>query len=121
VPVCAGVQRMAFRALDHVVAPLARSGVASMLPLGPALVVVDVVGRRSRRVRSVPLLALRFGSTVVIGTVRSNSQWLSNVDAARGLAVWLGGTRRAATADVHHGSVIDVAAVDLEPDRTATS
>jgi hypothetical protein len=117
--VCAGVQRVAFGALNRVVAPLARSGVASLAPIGPALVVVDVVGRRSHRVRSVPLLALRFGSTVLLGTIRPNSQWLANVDAARGVAVWLGGDRRAATADIHRGPVIDVASVDLAPNRGA--
>lgn len=119
--VCAGVQRVAFGALNRVVAPLARSGVASLAPIGPALVMVDVLGRRSQQVRSVPLLAFRLGATVLVGTVRSNSQWLSNLDAARGFAMWLGGARRAATADIHRGSVVDVATVELDPTHRATS
>ena len=104
----------AFRQVNRLVEPVVKLGFASLIPLGPALVVLETVGRRSHQVRTVPVLALRFGSRVLIGTARGRSHWLANLDASPSAAVWLGGSRRTGQATVHHG-VIDVASIEMEP------
>jgi deazaflavin-dependent oxidoreductase (nitroreductase family) len=110
-----GIASAAFRQLNRIVDPIVRSGVVSLVPVGPALVVLETVGRRSGEARSVPVLALRFGSRVLIGTVRRNSHWLANVDATPSAAVWLGGSRRSGRATVHHEGFIDAASIEVEP------
>jgi F420H(2)-dependent quinone reductase len=101
------------RVVNQVVEPLARLGVASQLPIGPALVAVETVGRRTRRVRTVPLLALRAGNRVIVGTVRSRSQWFANVDATRVARVWLGGQRRESDLDVQDGPLVRTVTMDV--------
>jgi deazaflavin-dependent oxidoreductase (nitroreductase family) len=104
----------AFRQVNRFVEPVIRVGAASLIPLGPALVVLETVGRRTRRARTVPVLALRFGSKVFVGTVRGNSSWLANVENAPGVAVWMGGSRRTGRATVRHEGLIDVASIEVE-------
>jgi len=110
-----GIAAAAMRQVNRIVEPVLRSGAASLVPLGPALIVLETVGRRSRKVRTVPVLALRLGNRVIVGTVRGNSHWLANVVANPSAGVWLGGSRRTGTATVHQGSFIDVASIDAEP------
>jgi F420H(2)-dependent quinone reductase len=108
-----GIGASVFRQVNRVVVPVVKTGVASLLPLGPALVVLETVGRRTHQVRTVPVVALRFGNRVLAGTVRGNSHWAANVDASRSAAVWLSGDRRSGQATVHHGGLIDVASIDV--------
>jgi hypothetical protein len=110
-----GIAGSALRQVNRVVEPLAKAGLASGLAVGPALVVLETMGRRSRRVRTVPVLAFRFGSRVFVGTVRSGSQWLANADATPSTAVWLAGSRRPARATVHREGFIDVASIEVQP------
>jgi hypothetical protein len=58
---------------------------------------------------------------VLVGTVRGNSHWLANLDAAHATGVWLGGSRRTGDATVHHQGFIDVAAIEVDPDAGAPS
>jgi hypothetical protein len=109
------IARATFRQVNCIVEPVVRSGVVSRFPIGPALVVLETVGRKSSKVRTVPVLAFRLGSRVFVGTVRANSSWLANIDATPSSAVWLAGTRRPGHATVHHNGFIDVASIDVEP------
>ena len=104
------------RWVNSVVEPLARHGVTSALPVGPALVVLETVGRRTHRVRRVPVLALRAGNRVVVGTVRSRSDWFANLSAARVGRVWLGGEPRPAEVDVAEGPVVRAATLEVQDD-----
>ena len=116
----AGIATAAFRQVNRFVEPVVKSGVASLIPIGPALVVLETVGRRTSKVRTVPVLALRFGSKVFIGTVRGGSQWMANVGASPDAAIWLGGHRRPGHATVHREGLIDVASITIEPSSEAT-
>jgi hypothetical protein len=53
----------------------------------------------------VPLLATRLGNKVMVSTVRSNSQWVRNIEVDPNVVVHLCGRRRAATAEVTRGTL----------------
>ncbi len=95
--------RQGFRALNAVVKPTVRAGVANPWPLGGGLVLLETLGRKSGEWRSVPLVSSRAGDTVVVSTVRSNSLWLKNIEADNRVGVWLNGSRRTGTAMVTRG------------------
>lgn len=95
--------RAAFRTLNSVVKPAVLNGVANPLPIGGGAVVLEVTGRVSGEPRQVPLLATRVGDKVMVSTVRSDSQWLRNIEADGNVVVHLYGTRRTGTASVSRG------------------
>lgn len=104
----------AFRALNRVVVPAVKAGLGSPLPIGAGLVVLETTGRSSGLPRQVPLVAARFGSNVAVSTVRSNSQWVKNLQADPSVSVWVGGKKRDGAAKVDAGS-LNVASLDLTP------
>lgn len=81
---------------------------------------VRTAGRRTGIPREVPLLSLRLGHLLMIGTVRPTSQWIRNLAADPEPEVWLGGRRRPANATVHTGPV-GVAVLDLLPGGVRTT
>ena len=110
--------RMLFRALNQVVDPAIRLGLGTPLPLGAGLVVVETTGRTTKLPRRVPLLATRFGSRVIVSTVRTDSQWVRNLESDASARVWLGGRARPARASVNRGP-LNLVRLDLEEASTA--
>lgn len=108
----ADVTKAAFRLLNSVIEPAVKSGVANPLPLGAGAVVVETVGRISGKQRRVPLLASRLCNKLIVSTVRSDSQWLKNIEAEPAVTVWLSGKPRDAHATVTRGPV-NVVVLDL--------
>lgn len=106
--------RESFRALNRVVVPAVKAGIGSPLPIGAGLVVLETTGRSSGLPRQVPLVAARFGSNVVVSTVRSNSQWVKNLQADPSASVWVGGRKRHGAAQVESGP-LNVASLALTP------
>jgi len=100
--------RQAFDTLNRFVRPAVRGGAGNPWAVGIGPVVVETVGRVSGLPREVPLLASRVGDTITVSTVRSDSQWLRNIEATPDVAVWLGGRRRLATAAVARGPLSTV-------------
>lgn len=96
-------ERTVFRALNQVVKPMVRAGVGSPLPLGGGVVLVETTGRSSGLVRQAPLVAWRVGKTIMVSTVRSDSQWVANFEADQSGAVWILGKRFPVRAEIERG------------------
>lgn len=84
--------------MNAVVIPAVKAGVGSPPPVGVGLVVVETTGRRSGLAREVPLVALRWGNRLRVGTARDNAQWTRNAAADPAVSVWVCGRKRPATA-----------------------
>lgn len=97
------ITRRGFSTLNALVRPAVRAGVGNPLPIGAGAVVLETTGRRTGLPRPVPVLSTRFGDTLTVSTVRSDSQWIRNAEADPNVVVWLGGRRRPAVANVKRG------------------
>ncbi len=97
--------RTGFHVLNQLVTPPLRSGLASPPPGGPGLVVLETTGRKSGEPREVPLVAARVGDRLLVSTVRSDSQWLQNLEATPEGRVWTCGRPQAVTAVVRRGAL----------------
>ena len=97
------IEAPTFDALNAVVRPAVRVGLGNPLPVGGGLVLVETTGRRSGLPRQAPLVAGRVGNSLVVSTVRADSQWLRNLEAEPRVRVWLAGRARSDTASVRRG------------------
>jgi deazaflavin-dependent oxidoreductase (nitroreductase family) len=89
-----------FRAFNSVVGPFTKRGIGAPPLVGIGTVTIATTGRRSGRAREVPLAAARVGDTVVVSTVRGNSQWVKNLESDPTTTIWLDGCARHAEASV---------------------
>jgi deazaflavin-dependent oxidoreductase (nitroreductase family) len=100
-----------FRLLNQAVSAPVKAGFASPGPIGPGIVVLETIGRRSGLPRQVPLAAVRVGERLIVSTVRGNSRWLSNLEADPSAQVWSCGESTPVTARVYRGA-LNVAVLD---------
>ena len=106
--------RRGFDALNTVVRPAVRAGIGNPLSLGAGAITIETTGRRSGLPREVPVLATRVGDSLTVSTVRSDSQWLRNIEADSNVTVWLYGRRRCANATVSRGA-LNLVRLELAP------
>ncbi|MGZ4759479.1 MAG: nitroreductase/quinone reductase family protein, partial [Acidimicrobiales bacterium] len=109
------VARTGFRSLNRLVAPIVGAGIGNPLPIGVGPVMVETTGRRSGEPRSVPLMSLRFGNSVLVSTMRSRSQWMANLEADPSARVRLFGHQHAASSSIAEVSDLRVAVLTLDP------
>jgi hypothetical protein len=100
-----------------VVAPFTKRGVGAPPVVGIGTVTVATTGRRSGRAREVPLAAARVGDTVVVSTVRPNSQWVRNLESDPTTTIWLDGCARQAEASVQRLPGLTVATLRVNGRR----
>ena len=94
--------------LNTALAPAVRLGFANPLPLGTGIVLLEVVGRKTGRLRAIPLVCRDYGTLLAVSTVRSNSQWVLNLAAIPRATIWLRGRQRTVLAAVfRNGERID--------------
>lgn len=108
-------RRQAFRSVNAVVEPLVRQGLGSPLRIGAGIVLLQTEGRRSGRPRLRPLLSLRKGDDLLVGTIRPRSDWVANLAGTAHPLVWVGGSPRSATARIGHVGPGSVARLSLRP------
>jgi deazaflavin-dependent oxidoreductase (nitroreductase family) len=104
--------------LNQIITPALRCGLGNPLPLTGGLVLLEMRGRRSGRLRTVPLSCIDFGPALVVSTVRERSQWVANLLAEPTATVWLRGRRREVRAAVFQRGALR-GAVDAPPPRLA--
>lgn len=109
----ASFARGAFRRINRVVLPAVDAGFANPLPIGLGAVVLETTGRVTGKPRRVPLLSWRVGNRLVVSSVRSDSQWFANLEAAPNSAsVRINGRFRSTAASLTRGP-LNVAVLDL--------
>lgn len=109
------VATRAFGAIDSCVRPATHRGWLAPGPVGLGLVELETAGRRTGRRRARPLVALRAGDRMMIGTVRPRSDWVANLEADPSPSVR---TRRAAHVvepDLHRWGGVSLAVLRLGP------
>ena len=107
------ITRTGFRLLNQIVEPALDRGIGNPLPVGVGAVVVETTGRVSGLPRRVPLMTSRLGDRLVVSTVRSDSQWLANLEAEPRARVRIAGEYRDATAETTRGP-LNVAVLQLD-------
>ena len=91
----------AFRAVNSVVVgPFTKRGIGAPPVVGMGTVTVATTGRSSGRAHEVSLAAARLGDTLVVSTVRQNSEWVRNLESDPTTTIWLDGCARQAEASV---------------------
>lgn len=79
--------------INQTVTPWLQAGFGNPLLFTPGATVLEVPGRKTGTLRSVPLTCYLAGGVMIIGTVRRHSQWIRNLAAADTAYVWLWGQR----------------------------
>jgi deazaflavin-dependent oxidoreductase (nitroreductase family) len=88
-------------AIDSCVRPAAQRGWLAPGPVGLGVVELETAGRRTGRRRARPLVALRAGDRMLVGTVRPRSDWVANLRADPSASVRTRRATRRVEPDVH--------------------
>jgi len=95
------LEKSFFGTLNDLLLPGVREGWLSRAELPATPVALAVPGRKSGKIRTLPLLAVQLGDVLLVSTFRGErSQWIRNVAAAQKVKVWLGGRAKQYDASV---------------------
>jgi deazaflavin-dependent oxidoreductase (nitroreductase family) len=86
--------------LNKILTPAIRHGVANPIPLSTGIVLLEVTGRKTGELRTVPLVCTDYGLLLAVSTVRGDSQWIQNLAATPRAGIWLRGRQRTVLATV---------------------
>jgi len=90
-----------FRFVNRWVEPQIRAGLGSPRMVPGGLIVLETIGRKTRRRSRIPLVATRIQGHVLVGTFRGGrSQWAKNLLTNPQTRYWLGGKPHPTTAYV---------------------
>ena len=106
--------------MNRLVEPVVRAGIGNSLA-GPGTFVIETTGRRSGLARRVPLLAKRLGDTIIVSTIRHNSQWIRNLEHHPNAHVWIAGQPRPAAATIVRLPGATLARLRLDPSAPHSS
>jgi deazaflavin-dependent oxidoreductase (nitroreductase family) len=86
------LERAFFGSINAFVEPIVRTGFGSPCRWPVGAVVIEVTGRKSGRLITVPLMAMVVGDRLIISTARGRqSQWVRNLAAKPEVRYWMGG------------------------------
>jgi len=81
-----------FRALNVLVEPAVRKGLASSRLTPSSLIVLETVGHKTGKTRRTPLLANRLGKHLLVSTFRGDrSFWVKNLERSPATSYYIGG------------------------------
>ena len=106
--------RDAFRAINALVRPFSKRGIGAPAVIGVGTVTLATTGRRSGLAREVPLAAARVGDTVMVSTVRRDSEWVRNLESDPMTTIWLDGCPRQAAATLQRLPGLTVATLRVD-------
>ncbi len=93
------LERDFFRALNAVVEPAVRRGLASPRYWPTGLIVLETEGYKTGKLRRTPLMSVRLGKFLLVATARGNrSFWPRNIERNPSLTYYRGGRSYAADA-----------------------
>jgi DNA-binding LacI/PurR family transcriptional regulator len=100
--------------INQFVESAVRAGVGSPCAWGGGVVVIETKGRMTGERRTVPVLARRFGDTLIVSTIRASSQWVRNLEADDSPAVVVDRRSRPVTVQVRRFGNWTVLRLDLK-------
>jgi hypothetical protein len=109
-----------FRSLNALVAPLVKAGLLAPGVLPTGLIALEVEGRLTGTLYTVPLVATRIGEILLVGTLRGGrSEWIRNAAASPSVRYWNNGQRREGSAWVIAGGIQSTAPESAPPYASA--
>jgi deazaflavin-dependent oxidoreductase (nitroreductase family) len=100
--------------INQFVESAVRAGVGSPWAWGGGVVVIETKGRKSGARRTVPVLARRFGDTLIVSTIRASSQWVRNLEADDSPSVVVNRRSRPVTVQVRRFGSWTVLRLDMK-------
>jgi hypothetical protein len=99
--------------VNQVVEQMVRAGIGGPCTVGGGVVVIETKGRTSGARRTIPVLAQRFGNTLIVSTIRTNSQWVRNMQADESPSVVVDKVSRPVSVAVRRVGRLTVLRLDL--------
>ena len=105
-----------YRTVNLFLKPFIKAGFTSLGFVPAGAILVETKGRKSGKIRNVPLLVTHFGEFILVGTIRGQqSQWVKNLAANPDVRYWWSGRPHKAKAHLFARGVRRPEASELPP------